>query len=285
MQPDNWSDRLNAPLAAAWDPLRTLGDRAVAFLPNLVAAALILTVGYLVSAGLRRISRAMLRRMGLDEATRRIGIRSSLDRAGIQSGVADILGTLVFWLFMLTFLISAAETLGLRDVSRTIDAFVRYLPNVIGAGVIVVVGLIIAHFVRDLVRSATGGLGGDYARCLSNLAYGVLVVVIASLAVGQLKINTALLDRLVEILLIASGGALGHALGHGTRDNARQQVAGIYARDLFPAGAQLAIGEDRGALEEVGAVCMRLRTSDGRVLYVPNSLITETVVRQSGTDG
>jgi small-conductance mechanosensitive channel len=109
-------------------------------------------------------------------------------------------------------------------------------------------------------------------------------VVIASLAVGQLKINTALLDRVVEILLIASGGALGLALGLGMRDIAKQLVAGVYARDLFRAGAQLAIGEEQGALEEVGAVCMRLRTADGRVLYIPNSLITETVVRQSGHD-
>lgn len=283
MQPGNWSEKLNVPLAAVWDPLQNLGDRAAAFLPNLVAAAVILAIGYVVSAVLRRLSGGTLRRMGLDEATRRIGVRSNLDRAGIRSNVSDIIGTLVFWLFMLTFVISAAETMGLRDVSRTIDAFVRYLPNVIGAGVIVVVGLAIAHFVRGVVRSATSSLGLDYARGLSNLAYGVLVVVIASLAVGQLRINTALLDRLVEILLIASGGALGLALGLGTRDIAKQIVAGVYARDLFPAGAQLTIGEERGSLEEVGAVCMRLRTGDGRVLYVPNALITERVVEQSGS--
>jgi small-conductance mechanosensitive channel len=285
MQPDRWSEKMNVPLDAVWDPLRTLGDRAAALLPNLVAAAVILAVGYAVSAVLRRLSRGLLRRMGLDEATRRIGVRGSLDRAGIRTSVSDLLGTLVFWLFMLTFVISAAEILGLRNVSRTIDTFVRYLPNVIGAGVIVVVGLVIAHFVRDLVRGATGGLGLDYARGLSNLAYGVLVVVIASLAVGQLRINTVLLDRLIEILLIASGGALGLALGLGTRDIAKQLVAGVYARDLFPAGAQLTIGEDRGALEEVGAVCMRLRTADGRVLYVPNASITERVVEQRGTGG
>jgi small-conductance mechanosensitive channel len=285
MQPDGWSERMNVPLDAVWDPLRTLGDRAAALLPNFVAAALILAVGYAVSAVLRRLSRGLLRRMGLDEATRRIGVRASLDSAGIHASVSDLLGTLVFWLFMLTFVISAAEILGLRNVSRTIDAFVRYLPNVIGAGVIVVVGLVIAHFVRDLVRGATGGLGLDYARSLSNLAYGVLVVVIVSLAVGQLRINTVLLDRVIEILLIASGGALGLALGLGTRDIAKQLVAGVYARDLFPAGAQLSIGEDRGALEEVGAVCMRLRTADGRVLYVPNASITEQVVEQRGTAG
>lgn len=280
----SWSDTLQGPLAPLWTALETMRDRLIAFLPNLLAAVFILIVGYAVSSLLRRLSTALLRRVGLDDATRRVGVRGGLDRAGIRSGVSEILGTLVFWLFMLTFLISAAETLGLRDVSRTIDAFVRYLPNVIGAGVIVVVGLVIAHFLRDVVRSATGGLGLDYARGLSNLVYGVLVVVIASLAVGQLQINTALFDRVVEILLIASGGALGLALGLGTRDIARQLVAGVYARDLFPAGAQLTIGDERGALEEVGAVCMRLRTSDGRLLYVPNALITESIVREARTE-
>lgn len=280
MDAETVREAVNAPLSALWDPLRVMGDRIVAFLPSLFAALVILVVGYAVSAFLRRFSSAVARRIGLEEVTRRIGVRGGLDRAGIQSSASAILGTLVFWLFMLTFLISAAETLGLRNVSRTIASFVRYLPNVIACGVIVVVGLLIANFVRDLVRSATAGLGLDYARGLANLAYAVLVVVIASLAVGQLQINTALFNRVVEILLIATGGALGLALGLGLRDVARQLIAGVYARDLFPPGAQLKIGEEQGSLEEVGAVCMRLKTSDGRNVYVPNAVITEQVVRQ-----
>jgi small-conductance mechanosensitive channel len=277
---DALKEAVDAGFNTLLEPLSALWSRLVIFLPNLLAAVVILALGYVLSALLRRIIVAVLRRIGLDAATRRIGVRAGLDRAGIQANASEILGGLVFWLLMLTFVVSAAETLGLQNVSRTIDAFVRYLPNVIGASIIAVVGLLIAHFVRDLVRSGTASLGGDYARGLSNLAYGVLVVVIASLAVGQLQINTTLFDRLIEILLIASGGALGLAVGLGTRDIAKQLVAGVYARDLLTHGAQLSIDDAQGVLEEVGAVCMRLKTTDGRTVYVPNGLFTERIVRQ-----
>jgi small-conductance mechanosensitive channel len=279
MEPKQLEDVLQIPVSAVWDPLSALWGKLLAFVPNLLAVVVILLVGYAVSAALGRVARVVLRRLGFDDASRRIGVRGLLDRAGVEAAGSEILGGLVFWLVMLTFLVSAAETLGLRNVSATIAAFVRYLPNVLGAAVILVVGLVIAHFLRDLLRGGTRSLGVEYAGALSNVVYGVLVVVIVGLAVGQLQIDTGLFDRVVEITLMATGAALALGLGFGTRDIARQLVAGVYARELFRPGMTLVVGDESGSLQDVGAVCIRLRAEDGRVIHIPNAQITERVIR------
>ena len=254
--------------------------KVFAFLPNLVGAALLLAAGYAVAKLARRLGTALLQRIGFDRASARVGLQGILEQAGIRVTPAEIVGHVVFWLLVLTFLVSAAETLGLPNVSQTIDAFVLYLPNVAGAAVIVVVGMTVATFVRDLVRSTAESLGVDYARTLGALAYGALVVVIASLAVGQLQIETVLFDRVVQIVLIAAGLALSLAMGLGTRRVAGHIVAGVYLRDVYRPGMTLAVDGDRGALEEIGTVVTRLRQPDGRAVYIPNGRLAEAVVRE-----
>lgn len=276
MNPEQLKDIIVAATTNPW-------AKMMAFIPNLLGMLIILLIGYLISRGLQKLAALLLRRVGFDRLSSRVGLHAMLEQAGLQATASDVIGRLVFWLFMLTFLISATETLGLSNLSRTIDAFVRYLPHVIGAAVIFMIGMTLAHFVRDLVRGGAEGLGVDYAKGLGSLAYGALIVVTGSLAVGQLQIETVLFNRVVEIVLIATGAALALALGLGTRDIAKHIVAGAYIRDLYRPGMHLTIGADNGSVLDVGTVITRIKTTDGRTIYIPNGQLTETVVLEGGT--
>jgi small-conductance mechanosensitive channel len=126
-------------------------------------------------------------------------------------------------------------------------------------------------------------MGVEYAKAASQLAYGVLLVMIASLAIGQLQIETALLNRVIEITLIAVGAALAISLGFGTRDVARNVVAGVYARDSFKVGASITLGETRGTVEAVTAVNTRIRTTAGDTVYIPNAQLVDSMVRETSS--
>lgn len=258
-------------------------NKTMAFLPNLLAAIVILLVGFAISKALQRASAAVLRRLGFDQLSARVGLDRFFRRGGLKSAPSALIGLLLFWLFMLTFLISAAETLGLTNVSQTIGALVHYLPNVIAAVVIFVVGLTVAAFVRGVVRSTAEGIGVEYAELLSNLAYGALVVVASTLAIGQLQVETTLLNRIIVIVIVGAAAAVAFALGTGTRDIARHLVAGVYLRDLYRTGTRLSVGEHSGALEEIGPVVTRLRTADGSVVNIPNAQLTEAVVKEESS--
>lgn len=260
-------------------------SKMTAFAPNLLGAVVILLVGYAVSKALQRLTTSILRRVGFDKLSGRVGLDRFFHRGGLKSAPSALIGLLLFWLFMLTFLISAAETLGLSDVSRTIHSLVLYLPNVIAAVIIFVVGMTLAAFVRGILQSAAEGIGVDHAEVLANVAYGALIVVSSTLAIDQLQVETTLLNRIILILLIGATAAVAFALGTGTRDIARHLVAGAYLRDLYQSGTTLSVGEHVGALEEIGPIVTRLRAPDGSVVNIPNAQLTEAIVTEDSRGG
>ena len=267
-----WKDTVVAILKDLW-------TEVALFAPNLVGALVILLIGYLISRIIKFIVSAFLKKIKVDSASEKVGIKEALNKTGITIDPSEIVGKIAFWIIMLTFIISAAETLGLEKVSQTIESLVLYLPKVIGASLIAVIGLLLAHFVRKVIRSGVQGFGAEYGKPLSNFAYGVLVLVIGVIVLEQLEIETSLLNSLVEITLIAAGIALALSLGLGTKEVSRNIISGVYARDIFKNGDSVKIEDDSGVVEEIGTVTSLVRHKNGEAVYIPNSVLIETKVR------
>ena len=272
IEAEMWRDTILAILKDLW-------TEVALFTPNLVGALIIVLLGYLISKVVKFVVSAFLKKVRVDSASEKVGIKEVLTKSGIAIEPSEIVGKIAFWIIMLTFVISAAETLGLEKVSQTIESLVLYLPKVIGASLIAVIGLLLAHFVRNLIRSGVQGFGVEYGKPLSNFAYSVLVLVIGVIVLEQLEIQTALLNSLVEITLIAAGVALALSLGLGTKEVSKNIISGVYARDTFKSGASVKIEDDSGVIEEIGTVTSRVRHKNGELIFVPNSVLIESKVR------
>ncbi|WP_185235363.1 mechanosensitive ion channel family protein [Teredinibacter franksiae] len=266
-----WSETLLTIMTTLWAKL-------AGFLPNLVGAILLLVVGYFISRMVGFILAKGLERTGFNKLSEKVGVAATLTRANITLSVADIVGKLAFWIIMLTFLVTATETLGLPRVSETIDEFVLYLPKVIAAALILIIGLFVAHFVRDLIRSGAEGIGVEYAKPLSSAVYGILFVVIVSLSIGQLEVDTGLLDNVISILIGAIGIAAALSLGLGTRDLAANILAGVYARDLYSAGDQMQVEDVEGTLDSIGTVKTQIQQHNGALVSVSNKSLIDAKV-------
>jgi hypothetical protein len=239
------------------------------FLPNLVGTLVILGVGWLVSRLIAAISERLLRQVGLDRAGARLGISESLQQAGLSAAPSRILGALVFWVLMLTFLLSAVETLGLTAVTATIDRLIGFLPNVIAAGLILVLGMLLARLVRNVVSSGAAAADLAQASRLGSLAQSVMVLVVAVVALEQLGVKTELVVTVITAVVATLGVTIGVAFALGARP----------LRQSLPSGGSIEIGGRRGVVERVGAIDTLLR-DDQNAWSVPNArLLDEIVVR------
>ena len=256
-------------------------DQAVALIPRVAGMLIILLIGYVVAIVIKWLCTSILRRIRFDVACEKTGLTQTLRTIGLQLTATEVVGRLAFWALILMFLVSAVDVLGMQTVSSSINSLVGYLPNVVGALVLAAVGLMLANFVRDLVHGSAERLGFEYGSAASQLVYALLLILIGSLAVGQLQINTDLIDRAIEIVLMATGAALAIALGFGTRETARHVVAGVYARESFPVGTALRFKDESGVVEAVCAVNTKIKTDSGETVYVPNAQLLETVVRET----
>lgn len=256
-----------------------LGSTLAAFLPKLVGMLVILLAGWIVSRVAGAAFRRLLGRVGLDEAAQRLGVSEALEGAGLRSEPSALVGQLVFWILMLTFLLSAVETLGLEAVTGTIDRLIGYLPRVIGAALIVIVGLLVGRLVRGLVRSGAVTARLAFADQLGVAAQGVVVFVVGVLAVEQLGVNTELVSGVIVALSAALGFGLALSFALGSRDVVRALLAGQYLRQTLAPGQEIEAAGRRGRIERIGPIDTLFRNEDGS-WSVPNArLIQETLLR------
>lgn len=209
-------------------PMMALWTKVAEFTPNLIAALVMLAFGWLIAKTVSVVIATALSKLGIDRLGALSGIQEILANTKLKrQEPSAILGRIGFWLVMLTFIMSAAEALGLPQVSATMDKFVLYLPKVLAAAVVLLVGLFIAQFVRTTITTAASGIRAENASVVSGLVYWFLVVVVSTQAIAQLDINVELLNQVIAIALISVGAGFALALGLGGKDIAKERLEAL----------------------------------------------------------
>ncbi len=256
--------------------LTALGTSVGAFVPKLLGTLIVLLLGWLVASLVALVARRALRRLGLDRLAERVRITRALSRVGVAAAPSAILSRLLFWLLVLTFIITAADTLGLSAVTTTIDRFVAYVPNIIAAGLIVVFGLLLARFARNLVVSGALAANVRQAQRLGGVAHGIVTVLIAVLAVEELGVDTRILVTVITGLVTAAALTMGFAFAIGARPVVTHILAGHFLRQQLVPGGSVEVEGRRGQIDRVGALETLLR-SDEQVWSIPNGVLLDAV--------
>ena len=262
--------------------LTELGTTIAGFLPNLVGMLVILGVGWVLARVVKAITGRVLRRTGIDGLAERLGMQEVLHEGGVKLTISSLISSLFFWLLMLTFVLSAVETLGLTAVTHTIDRLIAYLPNIIAAALIVVLGMLLARFVGNLVGSAAAAANMPYARPLGSFARGSMVIMVAILAIEQLGVNAEILLYAVVTVIGAVSLGLGLAFALGSREVVGAILSGYYIRKSLAAGSRVTIDGRDGTLHRVGPVDTVFDTETGS-WSIPNaSLLSSIIDRRPG---
>ncbi len=249
----------------------------LAWLPSLAGALLLLLLGWVVARIVQFVIGGLLRRVHLDRLSERAGIAKILSDAGLDPSAVNLFARLVYWLVLLVFVLAAAESLGLAGVVTTLDGFVSYLPSVLAGALILLLGSVIARVVGDAVSALAVQAGVAGGQALGQVVRYVLLVFAIILALEQLGIQTSLLVISATTLITATALALALAFGLGSRDLARNIMAGFHAKDEFSPGQSLTVGGINGVLVNIGAVKSQIQTAVGLV-SLPNSMLTEQEV-------
>jgi small-conductance mechanosensitive channel len=261
------------------ESFRQVGETLAGSAPKLVAAIVILTIGWAVSKLVEKISVRALRRFGVDRAAERLRISDALRQAGITTGTSGVLGRLLFWILILAFLLPALEVLELAAVATTVDRLIAYLPNVLAASLILLVGLLAGRFVQNVVESAAVVANLGQACHLATAASGLVVMIVVVLALEQLGIETRFLTLIAVTLAATLGLSMGLSLAFGARNVFTHIFAGHFLRQTLATGDAVEVRGQRGVVERVGPVDTLFRDGD-RAWTIPNgALIDEQIGR------
>lgn len=248
-----------------------------AFLPKLLGAVLILVAGWIASRLIEAVARRLLVKLGADRLSRRLNLDEGLRRAGVEHPASWILGRSLFWLVMLTFVLSAVDALGLQGVIGTVAKLVAFIPHVVGALLIVVLGLVVGHFGRAAVTSGAAVADAGYGRRLGSIVYFGSVAAACVLALGQLGIDADLLVAVVTAAVAAATMGAGLAFALGARGVIAHVLAGHFLRQRLKVGEEIQALGLRGVVVATRAVDTVIRTEESTV-SIPNATLLEEVV-------
>lgn len=265
------------------DSLTQIVTDIITFIPNLVNGMIILLVGVLVARLVRFILRFALERLRFDSFVERTGVTGTLRGVGIKTPLSQIVAQTVFALLLLSFLITATRLMGLEAVARLLEQLLLFLPNIIAALIIFVLGGMAAQLANAVVSGALGSSGIANAGRVGRFVQYLISVFVIILALSQLGVDTAMLVTALTITIAAFGLAIGLALGLGARTIVGHILAGFYLRQRFSAGERISVGEVQGAVREVGPVNTELAAAEGRLL-IPNTTLLEAIVQGTGPE-
>lgn len=140
-------------------PFEDLLNNFLAFIPKLVAAAVIFAVGYIVAKIVRDILTKFLEAAGLNRFAEKLHLADYVK----GSSLAKVIGTIVFILIMIPVTISALEALNIRGISdpaiSMLNNVLAMIPNIIVAIVLILVGVFVAKWLKGVVVSLLENLG------------------------------------------------------------------------------------------------------------------------------
>ncbi|MBJ8483288.1 mechanosensitive ion channel [Acinetobacter vivianii] len=139
-------------------PVQNMVNDAVAYLPNLFITGVIIFVGYILAKIVRGIVEGLSNSLGLQTQAEKVGLFKN-------SNVSKFLGSFVFAVIIITTLIVAFEALGIEAISQPatsmLNEIMHAIPQIIAAGLILIVAYIVSRFVGRLVAELISGAGVD----------------------------------------------------------------------------------------------------------------------------
>jgi len=209
-------------LTAISEPLGNLLTQITSiYIPRLIAAGVLMLVAWLVAAVLRFLTRKILHLVKMDERLTKAGAVAE----GKQAGFTEPLATAVFWFTILLFLPSILVALGLNSLAVMLtgvfEDIVSWVPFILMAGLIAVVGWIGARIIRQITISfltafgvdklgQKAGIGEDrsLSKILGNILFYALLAIVLITALDALQltvISAPLTAMLMEIVAFIPG--------------------------------------------------------------------------------
>ena len=200
-----------------------LNEIAVA-LPQIIGAILILLIGWIIAKVVKRLSIKGLKLVRFNYLTEKSGIEKFLDKGGVKVSSIDIIGTLIYWIIMLVVILATLNSLKLTAASTLFNQIMLYIPNIIVAILILVIGIYFARLVSQILVTSLKNMEEKTASMIGMIANYAIIILTIFIILGQLNIAGTIVNYAFIIFFGGICLALGLAFGLGGRDWASQVI-------------------------------------------------------------
>ncbi len=240
-------------------------------------ALLVLVIGWLVIKVVLIVLKKALRFIKIDKLGEKLNEIELVEGKKLNINITKVVLSFVKWSLLLLLIIVVSEMLGLTIISEELGNLIHYLPQLISAIIIFMIGLFIANFAKNSIKALFKSLDISGSKMISQLVFVIILVVVSITALNQAGINTEIITSNLTLIFGAFLGAFALALGLGAREVVGDLLRTFYTRRTYELGQQIRFKDVKGVIVAIDDISMTLKTENGK-LVVPVKDIVESQV-------
>lgn len=195
----------------------------VNFVPKILAGTIVLLIGIIIASILKQVVQGIFRTFKIEVILQRYGVPEAKE----EFTWTNIFSEIVRWFVIIIFLLPTADIWGLPRVVTILNEFILYIPNVLVAAIIAVVGFVMARLAHDLVLASVKGLSATTANGIASTTRWAINIFVILAVLNQLGVATDLIKILFTGFVAMLAIAGGIAFGFGGQDSAKDIVEKI----------------------------------------------------------
>jgi small-conductance mechanosensitive channel len=243
------------------------------YLPSILGAVVLLLVGWGV-ARLLRYATVQIAKRTVTRLAHTRPMDTSVPQPRSYSAAPALASRIVFWVVLLFFVLAAAEVLELELISGLLAGVTAYIPRLLAGLLILFIGLWLGEVTRAVLSRAGARIGIEESDILGRLGQVLVLLVVFSVAAGQIGIDTTLLVTLVAIIFGVIFGAIALAFSLGAKTTIANLLAAQSIAQTYSTGDDIRIGDIEGKILRISRTSLVLETRDGQTL-VPAKRFSE----------
>lgn len=198
------------------------------FVPRFVTGLIVLLIGLIIASLVRQLLLQLFKFVRLEEMLKRYGVPETRTKEGVSWTV--FLSELARWFVILVFLVPTADIWGLGQFAVILNNLLAFLPNVLIAVLLLLVGFVIARLVHDLLLASVQGVSAESARTVAAVGRYSVIIFAVLIVLNQLGIASDLIRILFGgiVAMVALAGGL--AFGLGGKEAAREILTKVLKR-------------------------------------------------------
>lgn len=260
------------------DSLATMGQEIAKALPNIIAAIVVLLIGWLITKLILYITKKTLKLTRIEKLEEKINEIEFFGNKHLKVNITKVILTIVRWTMIIIFLIIVSDILNLKIISEQISNLLSNLPKLLSALVLFILGLLLSNFIKNSIKSFFESLELSGAKIISQIVFVILLIFVSLTSLNQAGVNTEIITNNLTLILGAFLLSFTLALGFGAQPVVGDLFRTFYVRKTYEVGQIIEYRGIVGEVEAIDNIALILKTADSK-LVIPIKNIVESEIK------
>ncbi len=242
-------------------------------LPNIFGAVIVFIVGWLIS---KLVSKSLLKifnAFNINRYSEKLNQTDFATKANLKLDLSRFLSKLIYFFLMLITAMAATDVLGMPIVSEMVSDLIAYLPRLLSAIALFVIGIYIAEFIKKIVQAACESLNISSGAIIANFVFYLIFLTLTVSALAQASIETDLITSNLTVILGGVVAAFAIGYGFASRDTMANFIASFYSKSKVKIGDVISLDGSTGKVIDIDNTSITLQ-AEGKIVVIPLKKLT-----------